>query len=49
MLGLLQEKDSMKKQLQDMQAELAKKSGEVSLKTVLAEREEQIAGLLQEG
>ncbi|KAL4239218.1 TATA element modulatory factor 1 [Mactra antiquata] len=45
----IREKDTLKKQLQDTQAELAKRSGDVSLKEILAEKEEQIAGLLEEG
>lgn len=39
----------LKRQLQETQAELAKRAGDISLKEILAEKEEQIAGLLQEG
>jgi hypothetical protein len=46
---ILQEKEVIKKQLQDSQAELAKRAGDVSLKEILAEKEEQISELLQEG
>jgi hypothetical protein len=44
-----QEKEGVKKQLQEAQAELARRAGDVSLKDTLAEKNEQIAGLLQEG
>ncbi|WAQ97529.1 TMF1-like protein [Mya arenaria] len=45
----IREKDTIKQQLQETQAQLAKKAGDVGMKELLAEKEEQIAGLLQEG
>ncbi|KAH3734871.1 TATA element modulatory factor-like isoform X2 [Dreissena polymorpha] len=45
----IREKEAIKKQLQEAQAELARRAGDVSLKDTLAEKNEQIAGLLQEG
>ena len=49
MLTVIQEKETLKKQLQDAQAEIAKRAGDVSLKEILSEKEEQIAELMQEG
>ncbi|XP_076437011.1 uncharacterized protein LOC143276311 isoform X2 [Babylonia areolata] len=46
---ILKEKEAVKEQLQVAQRELASRSADVNLEAVLAEKDEQIAGLLEEG
>jgi len=45
----VQEKDALKRQLGETQAELSRRAADISMKELLAEKDEQIAGLLQEG
>lgn len=49
MQAVLKEKDALKQQMQMAQGELAKRAADTSLQAVLDEKDEQLAGLMEEG